>query len=48
MEGSDWQGGRKDGRLYRKVRAEMERVIRENYERVEGVLGPTRQTVVGR
>ncbi len=38
MEGSDWQGGRKDGRLYRKVRAEMQRVIREKYERLKGCL----------
>jgi len=38
MEGSDWQGGRKDGRLYRNVRAEMQRVIREKYERLKGCL----------
>ncbi|MSO23371.1 MAG: hypothetical protein EXQ58_08995 [Acidobacteria bacterium] len=38
MEGSDWQGGRKDGRLYRRVRAEMQRVIREKYKRLKGCL----------
>ena len=38
MEGSDGQGGRKDRRLYRNVRAERQRVIRENYERLKGCL----------
>ena len=34
MVGSDWQGGKRDERLYRDVRAEMQRVIREKYERL--------------
>src|SRR6266404_3479442 len=38
MEGSDWQGGRKERRLYSAVRAEMQRVIREKYERLKGYL----------
>ncbi len=38
MVGSDWQGGRKDGRLYRDVRAEMQGAIREKYERLKGYL----------
>jgi hypothetical protein len=38
MMGSDWQGGRKDARLYRNVRAEEQRVIREKYERLKGCL----------
>ena len=38
MVGSDWQGGKKDGRLYSDVRAEMQRVIREKYERLEPYL----------
>ena len=38
MVGSDWQGGKKDGRLYSDVRAEIQRVIREKYKRLERYL----------
>ena len=34
MVEASWKGGQKDGRLYRKVRAERQRVIREKYERL--------------
>lgn len=34
MVEAGWKGGKKDGRLYRKVRAERQRVIREKYERL--------------
>ena len=38
MSGSDWQGGRKDGRLYDNVRTEIQRVIHDKYERLKGCL----------
>ena len=38
MVGSDWQGGKKDGRLYDDVRTKIQRVIREKYERLEPYL----------
>ena len=38
MVGSDWQGGKKDGRLYDDVRRKFQRVIREKYERLEPYL----------
>ncbi len=36
MVEAGWKGGKKDGRLYQKVRAERQRVLQEKYER----LGP--------
>src|ERR1051325_10065720 len=36
MEEAGWKGGKKDRRLYRKVRAERQRLMREKYDR----LGP--------
>ena len=34
-----WQGGKKDKRLYRQVRAEKQKVIREKYDRLKPFLG---------
>ena len=38
MTDRDWQGGRKEERLYRKVRAEKQKVIREKYDRLKPFL----------
>ena len=35
MNDQDWQGGKKDQRLYRKVRAEKQKVIRQKYDQIE-------------
>ena len=34
----EWQGGKKDERLYRKVRAEKQQVIRKKYDLLKGHL----------
>ena len=34
MVEASWKGGKRDGRLYQKVRAERQRVLREKYERL--------------
>jgi len=34
MVEADWQGGKKDGRLYRQVRADRQRVIEDKYKRL--------------
>ena len=34
MVETSWKGGKRDGRLYQKVRAERQRVLREKYERL--------------
>src|SRR5438552_535252 len=38
MMDQDWRGGRKDERLYQKVRAEKQKVIREKYDRLKPFL----------
>ena len=38
MTGGGWEGGKKDERLYRKVRAEMQKVVREKYDRLKPFL----------
>ena len=38
MIGPGWAGGQKDERLYRKVRAEMQKVVREKYDRLKPFL----------
>ena len=35
MVDPEWQGGKKDQRLYRKVRAEKQKVIRQKYDQIE-------------
>ena len=34
MEDASWKGGKKDRRLYQRVRAERQRLIREKYDRL--------------
>tara|TARA_B100000315_G_C14518857_1_gene560554 strand:+ start:109 stop:1407 length:1299 start_codon:yes stop_codon:yes gene_type:complete len=38
MVDRQWQGGKKDERLYRKVRVEKQKVVREKYERLRAFL----------
>ena len=35
MMDREWEGGKKDERLYRKVRAEKQKIIREKYDRLK-------------
>jgi Rhodopirellula transposase DDE domain len=39
MMDREWEGGKKDERLYRKVRAEKQKRIREKYDRLKAFLG---------
>ena len=43
----EWQGGKKDERLYRKVRAEKQQVIRKKYDLLKGHLNERREKAVG-
>ena len=36
MVDPEWQGGKKEQRLYRKVRAEKQKVIRKKYDVIQG------------
>ena len=38
MVDPEWQGGKKDQRLYRKVRAEKQKVIRKKYDVIQAHL----------
>src|SRR5437016_4826099 len=38
MTDRDWEGGKKDERLYQKVRAEKQKIIRDKYDRLKPFL----------
>ena len=43
LSNQDWQGGKKDERLYGKVRAEKQKVIRKKYDQIKMFLDEIQQ-----